>query len=211
MASRTLNFVNNSNVPGSFMVFQQLEGGYQLNSLAWFARYAYPNTTLRFDWDDAAYDFVWAASGNITPGIVINASQVVPANLSAGNQISFSYDAANRTFNLHNLSSGSPAGTLAVRQDSSIPMNAVAVGIGMSGAPTVVVQGSPNMTVTFTPRPTYWVAFGTFQQGQLLDIETITQPVQVVFPPNVVSMTATLNADNTFTISQNILSAKETE
>ena len=209
MASRTLNLVNNSSTAGSLMVFQQLGQGN--SSLAWFARYAYPGTTLRFDWDDSAYDFVWSACGQITPGITITASQTVAADLASGNQIAFSYDSANRTFNLHDRSSGQPSGTLIVRQDNSIPGNAVAVGIGMSGAPTVVVQGQPNMTLMFTPKPTYWVAFGTFQQGQVLDIESITQPVQVEFPYNVVSMTATLNADMTWAITSNILSAKEDE
>ena len=191
------------------MVFQSPSGN--TYSLAWFARYAYPGTTLGFDWDDSAYEFVWSANGQITPGILISASQTVPADFSNGNQIAFSYDVAHRTFNLHDRTAGAPTGNLIINADSTIPLNAVAVGIGMSGAPCFVVQGQPNITIMFQPRAEYWIAFGTYTQGEVLDIETITTPLKVEFPINVASLTATFNADMTWTVTSNILSERADE
>jgi hypothetical protein len=53
----------------------------------------------------------------------------------------------------------------------------------------------------FTPHPEYWIAFGNFTTGETIDSSSMTNPAQIVFPPNVYSMTATLNADDTWTIA----------
>ena len=209
MTQRQLTLINNSTNAGNLIVYQSMSENF-MNSLAWFSKYAYPNTKVQVSWDDTAYDFVWAGAGQVTPGIVFSAAQVVPANLTSTNQIKFSYDGPNKTFFFHDQQAGQQQGTLMISQDTTIPMNAVSVGIGMSGQPTFAVQAQPNMNVVFTPRTQYWVAFGTFQQGEVLDVETLNA-VQVEFPPNVTSMTATLNADNTWTVTQNILARAEAE
>lgn len=86
-------------------------------------------------------------------------------------------------------------------------MNAAAVGIGMAGRATFAVQAQPNLTLQIMPNPTYWVTFGTIQQGEFFTIASYVTPVQVAFPINVNSMTVTLNADNTWTVTPNIMMA----
>jgi len=180
-------------------------------TVAWLAKYTYPGTQVRFTWDDADLCFVWAGTGQLSPGIVVDASQIVPADPQQNNGIILSYDAQNRTFLLHDPKDSGRPGTLFVQQDTTIPMNAVATGIGMAGKASMVVQAMPNMTPTFTPRPGYFLCFGNLVQGQLLDLSTLPRLQSVEFPPNVYALTATLGPDNQWTVVSDILTTADSD
>lgn len=62
----------------------------------------------------------------------------------------------------------------------------------MSGFGTSAVQAQPNMNLIFTPHPQYWIAFGSYSPGEVLDISHMNYPAQVVFPPSTYSMRAPL-------------------
>ena len=206
MTQLQLILVNNSSNAGNIVVYQQLGAAPVSNPLAWFSKYVYPDTQVSFSWDPTDYDFVWAGTGQIESGVVFEASQVVPANLSTGNQITLSYDSTHHVFYFNKQTSGSPAGTFIIVEDSTLPMNAAAVGIGMAGRATFAIQAQPNMTIDINPQLSYWVTFGNVDQGEFFTTGSIVSPVEVVFPVNVNSMTVTLNADNTWTVKSNILS-----
>lgn len=196
-----LYFVNNSTMSGNACVYQQDPNRMpNVMSLAWFTKAANPNTTLMFNWD-IQYNFVWSQTGMLVPGVVFFASEKVNADLSQQNKIGFSYQNNAFTFQKPPVQ-GPQAGTIFIEQDGTIPANTASVGIGMSGAGTFAVQAQPNVLATFTPHPEYWITFGNYQQGEVMDIGTITQKAQISFPPNVYVMTATLNADNTWKVTQ---------
>jgi hypothetical protein len=208
MAQLQLILVNNSLNAGNIVVFQSFGSAPSTNPLAWFSKYVYPNTQVSFSWDPADYSFVWSGTGKITSGVVFDASQVVPAKLGATNQITLSYDSVNHVFFFNQQTAGQQANVFTICEDGSLPANAAAVGIGMAGRATFAVQAMPNMNVELSPTDaTYWVTFGTIQQGEFFTVETSLTPVQVQFPVNVNSMTVTLNADNTWTVTSNILMA----
>ncbi len=208
MTQRQITLVNNSTSPTSLALLQNAnEHG---NVVAWLAKYAYPGTQVRFTWDDADLCFVWAGTSQLSPGVVLDVSQVVPAGANANNAIDFSYDAANRTFYLHNLRDGNRPNTMTVTADNTLPVNAVAVGIGMASKPTVVMQAQPNMNYQFTPQPTYFLAFGNITQSAVVDADTL-HPQQIEFPPNVFALTATLGADNNWTVVPDILAMAQTD
>lgn len=95
MSQLQLILVNNSANAGNLVVYQQLGTQPVSNPLAWFSKYVYPQTQVSFSWDPTDYDFVWAGTGQIQSGVVFDASQVVPANLTSKNQITLSYDSVN--------------------------------------------------------------------------------------------------------------------
>jgi len=210
MTQRQITLINNSTMPTALTVLQNPAGQNDL-AVAWLAKYAYPGTQVRFTWDDADLSFVWAGTGQLSPGIVVDASQIVPANPSEHNGITLSYDAPNRTFLLHDPADGGPPGSLFVRQDATIPMNAVATGIGMAGKPCTVVQAMPNMITTFTLRPGYFLCFGNLVQGQVFDLFSVPQPQPAEFPPNVYALTATLGPDNQWTVVSDILTTADSD
>jgi rhizosphere induced protein len=206
MAQLQLILVNNSPNAGNLVVYQQPGAQVSTTPIAWFSKYVYPNTQVSFSWDPTDYDFVWAGTGQITSGVVFEASQVVPANLSTTNQITLSYDSENHVFFFNHQTAGQQANVFTIVEDGSLPANAAAVGIGVAGRATFAVQAMPNMTVQISPaNATYWVTFGTIQQGEFFTAESFLTPVQVEFPVNVNSMTVTLNADDTWTVTPNVL------
>ncbi len=194
----SLTFKNNSTRSGSAAVYQtspNLPPGAM--SLVWFSKFANPNTQIVFQWQ-IDYSFVWAQTGVLKPGVVFLAAQMWQADLSSSNQVTFSQQGGMFTF--QNQGPGPQQGTLYILENNTISLNQAAVGIGMSGAGTFVVQALPNYKLSFTPQPQYWITFGDYIQGQVLDVTTIPSPARVDFPAGVYSMTATLNQDDSWTI-----------
>lgn len=192
-----LQVINNSNVAGSFVIYQSSDIP-QSYTLAWMSKYAYPSTTLTFNWN-TTNDFVWSGNSQPVAGTVIQAGQAMPIT-PEGTQITFSYDAQNHAFFFSNQTQSPQGGKYVILMDSSVPPGGALVGVGMSGAPTNLINALPNMTAVFTPQPNYWLGFSsTVQQGEVIVTETLN-PVQIVFPPNVNSMRATLNPDLTWTV-----------
>ena len=194
-----LNVINNSTQTGDMCIYQSdpNTNDPKVMSLAWFSKRATPATKLKFTWT-IDYSFVWSETGVLVPGVIFDASQTFPADLSTTNQITFSD--VGGAFNFSGQTAGPSAGSLYVLQDKTIPSNVASVGIGMSGAGTFVVPSQPNMTDIFTPKPKYWITFGNYIAGQVLDITSISQKANLAYPFNIYSLTATFNPDNTWTV-----------
>ncbi|HJQ37213.1 MAG TPA: hypothetical protein VKB93_08745 [Thermoanaerobaculia bacterium] len=199
----TLQVTNNSTQFQDLCVYQkQVDFGVpNAVSLAWLTAPAWPGTTVTFTWSQD-YSFMWAQTGSLKPGITFKAQQTVaadPDNLQS-NQIEFNYQNGAFMF-VHGPAAGTPQlGSLYIRELSAIPANIAAVGIGMSNAGTIVVAAQPNINLVFTPHPEYWLTAGTFTQGEVLDVEEITNEINVPFR-GTFSMQAVLNAENTWSIT----------
>jgi hypothetical protein len=90
----TLTAINNSTNPTQIAVFQQdpnLAPSLNVFSLAWFSKFAYPFTTIKFSWT-ISYNFVWSQTGVLAPGVVFDATQNPAAGLKEKNQNSLYYD-----------------------------------------------------------------------------------------------------------------------
>ncbi|MBP2325094.1 hypothetical protein JOF56_005479 [Kibdelosporangium banguiense] len=177
-------------------------------SLAWFSKPAYPSTTVVFKWT-IDYSFVWSETGQLLPGVYFDASQTWPADPSIvktgtaetpGNQIGFSQPSRGAYTFTSTPTNNAQVGSLYIKEDGTIPLKQASVGIGMSGAGTFAVQSQPNLNLTFTPHPKYYLAAGSFAQGEVLDIGSITNPVNIQFPPGIFSRTATLSAENKWSV-----------
>ena len=205
----TLTFVNNSNNNWDFCCYQQDPNINipDVMSLAWFAFPVAPTTVVSFSWE-INYQFVWSQMGQLAAGVKFSASQKWDANLSTNNSIDFTRK-PNKAFTFQNQMSAGVPGTLFINQDETIPEKTAAVGINMSilGAPigagsgTFVVPAQPNITASFSPHPTYWVTFGQFTPGQVLDTKQITKKAEIAFPVNVYDMVAILGSDNKWKVT----------
>lgn len=194
----TLRFVNNSPNSGDVCLFQQDPGLIQdVMPLAWFTKETHPNTNVKFTWG-IDYSFVWSAIGSVKPGVIFDASEVLEADLENENLIPF--DFIDGAFEFVKPAKQGEAGSLTIMESANIPFNSAAVGIGMSGSGTFVIEAQPNLNLSFTPHPEYWIAFGNYTEGEILDFQTMTNVQQIKFPTNIYSMTAILNEDNSWTI-----------
>jgi len=186
-------------MPGNICVYQQdpdVSNPYVM-SLAWFTKLTNPGTKASFTWG-INYSFVWDETGELIPGVIFDASQTLPASLSHKNNITLSK--ADGAYQFTSQTSTSNSGTLYIKNEFTVPPLEASVGIGMSGAGTFVKQAQPNMTFDFTPHPEYWVTFGDFEKGQVLDITEITNNAPVAFPPNVYAMDVILDQSNQWTV-----------
>jgi hypothetical protein len=195
----TLTFVNNSTNQGDVCVYQADPelGVPGVLSPAWMVKPSYPGTQTLFHWQKQ-YEFVWGESGGLRPGVVFVAAGSHQADVGSSNQITF--DNQNGSYRFFGQRPGPDPSRLIIQVGSSVSLNKVAVGIGMSGAAIFAVQAMPNMNYVFSPHPSYWIAFGAFAPGQMLDTQTIRQPAQVNFPAGVFAMTAELNPDNSWNV-----------
>lgn len=197
-----LTLKNNSAMNWTFYVYQQVPNQASSNvfSLAWFASpYTMAkDTQITFYWD-IQYGFVWGDCGEVMPGVTFNASGGFPADLISSNTTVFSD--YNNTPTLSMPTSGHPSGSLVISDAANVPNNVFTVGISMSGAGTFVTPAGPNLTHTFTPTPTYWIAAGTdVKVGTILDITTVNQNIEVQFPVNTYALTYTLGQDNKWVV-----------
>ncbi|MGF1766830.1 hypothetical protein L4D06_05535 [Enterovibrio makurazakiensis] len=201
-----LHFVNNSTMAGDICVYQKDPNLNvpEVMSLAWFSKGTNTGTKADFTWN-IDYSFIWDETGVLIPGVIFDASQNKPADLTENNVITLTKNQYGYEFDAQQT--GEPSGSLVINQDATIPSNQASVGIGMSGNGTYAVQAQPNIKATFTPHPVYWLTFGTFEQGQVLDIGQITNKTELKFPPNVYEMYAELTADNKINVSETPISS----
>ena len=96
-------------------------------------------------------------------------------------------------------------------QDVTVPPNGAIVGIGVAGRAAYAVPAMPNMRVVIDPRSTLWVTFGKAGEGEFFDPADALEPVQIDFPPNVRSLTVTLNEDTSWSVKSNIMMVEESE
>lgn len=191
---------NNSPGSGHLMLFQKgLNMPPNTMSLAWFSNYTETMNATLFQWT-MDYGFAWSRTGQLKPGLIFFAPQLWPADLTTTNQVTFTQDLSDYTYTFINQTTGQQPNTLFIQEDETIEYDYVSVGIGMSGSPTFAAQAMSNHMQAFPMEMTYWIAFGDFAPGKVLDVETITNAAQIQFPPGVYSMTAILNPDDTWTI-----------
>lgn len=202
MTQYSMTCINNSQLHGSFAVFQKappMTVPDNVFSLAWFARPTAPGSQVTFSWS-LDYSFVWAETGVLMPGVNFKASQVLSADPNGQNLINLTQDNYGATTFSGQTNSGA-LGSLTVNQLSNVPPNRTSVGVGMSGSGTFAIQAAPNMTAVFTPHPNYWVIFGNYQTGDVMNIEDVTGSVEVTYGGALTSRTATLGIDNIISIT----------
>ncbi|HBF28468.1 protein rhiA [Rhizobium sp.] len=202
MTTYSLTCVNNSDTSGSFAIFQKAPPTPtpgNVFSLAWFARPAAPGSQVKFTWG-LDYSFVWSETGELKPGITFDASQVLPADPYGKNMVQLTRDKWGAT-TFVNPSANGAVGSLTIQQLANVTPNQTSVGVGMSGSGTFAIQAASNMTAVFTPHPNYWVVFGNYQTGDVMDIEDVTGAVEVTYGGAQTSRSAILGLDNLITVS----------
>ena len=200
MAFYTVLAVNNSETAWKFFVYQPPVAGDL--TLAWLASPSIPNgggfTT--FYWQ-TNYQFVWSATGIVEAGKIVTAGGEKNCDPQGSNTTTFAVQ--DGTPVLSDPVSGGSEGTLYIFDGSTTPINTYAVGIGMSGSPTYVENAEPSLEHSLTPKPAYYIAaIEEVEQGKIMDTTTITKIAEINFPENVYNMTATFEADDTWSITQ---------
>ena len=200
----SLEILNQSNSLSNFVTFQQPPGPRPLNveSLAWFVAPIAPRSIVTITWN-TNYQFVYAKTGILKPGRIFNASGMKECDPTGKNTTHFAV--VNGIPELSDPVAGSASGTLAITEGSDFPLNIYSVGVGMAQNAIFAVNAGPNFKHLFDiSTPSYWIAaMMDVKQGVVLDTETISQMAKLNFTPNVKSLRATYESDNTWTVVPN--------
>jgi hypothetical protein len=154
-----------------------------------------PNSSIKFSWT-VDWGFSWADVGELQPGIHYEASNHVSTTPST-NQITLTYNGA---YDFTSQQAGADQTRLYVREDGSIPVQASgSVGVTMSGSTVYATQARPNTNLTFSPHPSYFLAYGDYVEGDVIDVSTVNNPLELVYQTGIYSLKTTLNPDDSWT------------
>lgn len=195
----SVTFINKSYNQGSVCIYQtnhSLE--HDVMSLAWITKRVHPSTSVIFKWG-LDYSFFWCETGELQSGIIFRASQVWLADGEYNNSVTYKYIDDAYTFD--NLTHRDKNGIFYIKQDCTIPHKTSSVGISVAGSGAFVTQAQPNLTLTFKLNPEYWITFGNFHEGEVLNLEEIYNKQNLKFSSSIRNICATLNEDNLWTIS----------
>ena len=199
MVKRSITIKNNGTFKGNISIFQKQPDLKAMGamSLAWLTKGANPNTKLKFEWIEN-YCFLWSEGEELKPGVVFSSSQTIPTNLRTNNKIKLEKNEYGYFFT-NQITDAIHKDTLIIEESNSIPGNEASIGIGMSGLGTFVWQSEPNVYLNIQPKPQYWVTYGTFNQGEVLNTQQLVdRAIQIEFPANKYTAIVTLNSNNTW-------------
>lgn len=195
--SITIN--NQASHSASFMLFQSDPGAWSPNALAvaWFAKKSNPSPTSRvkFIWT-VDIGLSWADTGPLGPGAIYQASETFDPTGTL-NQVTLDYNGA---YFFSNPVKGADPARIYLQESPNIPVaSGASVGVTMSGKPVYATQAMPNTNLTFSPKASYYLAYGNFEEGTVIDVSTINNALLLPYPTGIYSLETTLNADNSWT------------
>lgn len=194
----SVTFINNSYNQGSVCIYQTNPNLEQdVMSLAWITKKVHPSTSVIFKWS-LDYGFFWCETGELQSGTIFRASQAWIADEEYNNSVTYKYIDDAYTFD--NLTHRDKNGAFYIKQDHTIPHKTSCVGISVAGSGTFVTQAQPNLTLVFKLNPQYWITFGNYSQGEVLNLTEIYNKQKLNFNLNMRNFRATLNEDNLWTV-----------
>jgi len=168
-------------------------------ALAWQLAQVGTGNTHLFSWP-MTWAFAYAGAGVTVGGQWLpEGTMAANPNAATGCSATFAY---NGDFGM-TPATGQPTGTtLWVTDAPSIPVPATrrsAVGLTLGGAAACATDAGPNLRQTFTLAPSYAIDDDRYVLGQVVDPGTVAQFQALDFGGGS-ALTATLNADNTWTV-----------
>lgn len=201
----TVQIVNNSGEQTTafvYVTFPYLNTETQPQPLSWLTTQLFPGTSSSLEWD-ASTQLMWGEAGSVQTGMVFEAKQtlsVPPAGPGQTGTADLTQENGNfslTTDPTENL----PWGSLAVNATQSTSYANVVLALGLSGSPALLTQAEFGSTMFPGAGFTYWLSNSDFiDSGEVFGTFETSNAVQLNFTPGVTSLTATLNANNNWTV-----------
>lgn len=203
MSKYTMSFKNNSTLFGNFCIYlrdprQEIDPN--LFTLAWVVKACHPGTLATFEWD-VDYGLTWSETGKLGQDkVVFTCSETKTIDPSDADHNALGITKENGAYRFVEGVAAYPKGALGIRSDHTIPVEGLSLGITMSGQAAFALPATPNYSFCFEPHPEYWVAFGNFVPGEVIDVNTVSSTAKVSFPFGEFDRNVTLNDDNSWTV-----------
>lgn len=197
--SYSITFVNESSNEKEFMIFVRIRSP---TDLAWFAEPVRVGANRKVEWRET-FGFVWGKMPKPDSGGVFIAEETVPASVDYNNNIEFTRQGSDFLF--QNANDKGQKGDLTIRTTGLVPSGMVAIGLSMQNAPIIVLEADPNMTYLMAVGALeYWIAAGHYIHDGIVNMKVIGDKCRVKFPPNIFAVKATLEANGTWTLENEI-------
>lgn len=194
----SLDVKHNGTTYGDFCIYQTDEGGKDdIRSLVWFKKSAHPGTQLRFEWG-IDYGISWSETGSLIPGVIFRASEDRSVDPSDENNNTVEFAKDLDAFHFKESSNPTDSGKVGIVCADNIPAAIASIGLSMSGRAALARPAHPSLKYTFIPHPRYWIAFGSFEEGEVLDLNRMTQKYEIDFPVNQYERSIELTSNNTW-------------
>lgn len=196
-----LTLFNRSGASGGMCLYQRdpvQEKNNELYSLAWFARLCHPRSKVTFTWRPR-YSFVWSEVDTLRPGVIFFPCEGIAAEPADRglNAVTFLRDESGSHFERKD---GGDASGLTI-DCGDIPENSASVGIAVSGSGAFAWHADANSACSFSPNPEYWIAFGDFVQGEVVDVNSVAgRTMRIDFAPGEYEKVASFGMDSRWTL-----------
>jgi hypothetical protein len=170
-----------------------------VQTYAWLSKFLYPGVKADFSWQ-MQWAFMWKQINSIN-----ESQQIVLTDLQTNNKITLDYDAGHQAFHFADQAQGDSPGSLYIEESANVPNGMAQVGLALSGHPAFLVNSQPNMNVVITPKPSYFLMFGTHEDQGPISIEQYSKAVALNYPPNIYSLTATIRQDGSISVENSPL------
>lgn len=197
-----LKVKNNSENFGNFCVYQMdpVQKVDDIMSLVWMTKSAQPQNNTVFNWA-TDYSFSWADNGELMPGTIFKASEVKSINLDVeAKTASTLFTDQEQAYRFKQTDQLVPAGKLGILTDAILPEKSCAIGIHMDKNPAFALEAKPDLNYTFKPNPQYWIVYGDFKEGEVIDPSKLSGALPLDLSEDKSSCTVTLQKDGSLKI-----------
>jgi hypothetical protein len=203
----TLNVINDSELPNpTFAVFATLpaQSDFATLNLAWLTQQVDATNKYTFTWP-ITWGFSWAAQGT-EPGYQWAGQGKLAADPNSPSECAATFG-YNGDFQLL-PANGTPDGyTLWITDAPTVPtpkQKPSSLGVTLGGSSVCATNAGPNLYQTYTLHPTYYIDAGNYVQGQMVDGASVTAFQELTYADGNTSLTATLGASNTWTVTPSV-------
>lgn len=183
--SYKVTITNRSQVSGEMCIYQkQPNQPSGIFSLVWFKKACRPYTAVSFRWE-TDYQVLWAETGKLEPGVTFEALQCISADPYDTAYNSFGFSCNYGSYEFTNTAKRANPGTIGIFSDGSIPNSKASISMGMSGEPVFAAQALMNYDIVFVPNVRYYLVFGSYREGEVLNLSSISNAFAINFPANV--------------------------
>lgn len=199
MLRYSLKIINEGDFKGALAVYQRQHDLEAMGAmpLAWFTQKVFPNMHAEFSWDKE-YNFILSKEGELIPGVVFKAVESVDTSPEMHNMIEIDKGSDGYVIKKQ-VTDHRRVGKLVIEGRSGIPEMDASIGIAMSGSGTFAWEAEPNVSMEVEPKPEYWITYGDFRQGEVLDTRHITKKsLKIDYPRGKYGAVVVLKKDNTW-------------
>jgi hypothetical protein len=182
--------VENQAPSGNFVcVYTTMPGQEQLHnvfSLAWFTSGIESGDHAKFEWD-LDYSFAWSKTAALGHGVISKTWSQRPADPAITDRKRVIFRQGDYSYEFRDPISDTnpqaPSGSesLLIHCDETVKFHDASIGLGISGTAAIAIEAQPNNEFVFTAHPAYWVVAGNFIKGQVIDINRMSNPYEVVY------------------------------